>query len=248
MPLQTTLNSFAVGIFRKQADFDYISARSNYKLQFRQQFIWAAQQAIEKYLKAILLFNGKSAKSYPDENGKKHKYGHDLCALCAAVKQIDYLRFQLLPENESFLKYLNEQGSNNRYLSTSSYNRGDAIQMLDSLVWHLRRYCQFIPNSDTNLEPNVSRVQKALLDFICSFPEHNYPHKFRLQGGELEKILQAPATNSARKTLVWANLWYGIKRRKRVTYSPFSSTEIPPNERHWFNENMKRQLADYIKF
>jgi len=61
MDLQVVLNTYATDIFRNQADFDYISARANYRLKLRQQFLWSAQQAVEKYLKAILLFNGKSA-------------------------------------------------------------------------------------------------------------------------------------------------------------------------------------------
>ncbi|CUB05958.1 HEPN domain-containing protein [Marinomonas fungiae] len=58
MNKQLVLNTLAKDIFRKQADFDYISARVNFRLGLRQQFLWSAQQAIEKYLKAILLFKG----------------------------------------------------------------------------------------------------------------------------------------------------------------------------------------------
>ena len=64
MDLQVVLNTFASDIFRRQADFDYIAARANYRMHLRQQFLWSAQQAMEKYLKAILLFNGKSARYY----------------------------------------------------------------------------------------------------------------------------------------------------------------------------------------
>lgn len=48
--------------FRREADYDYISARANFRMAFPQQFLWAGSQAVEKYLKGILLLNGRSAK------------------------------------------------------------------------------------------------------------------------------------------------------------------------------------------
>ena len=80
--LQIVLNTFASDVFRRQADFDYVAARANYKMQLRQQFLWSAQQSIEKYLKAILLFNGKSAR-YPA--GSRKEFGHKLTALVDEV-------------------------------------------------------------------------------------------------------------------------------------------------------------------
>jgi HEPN domain-containing protein len=100
--LQRQLNRVATH-FRKQADYDYISARANCRMGLRQQFLWAGLQAVEKYLKAILLFNGKSAK----------KGGHDLEKLCKKVKEIDYLKKFLVEEcNQRFLSYLSKQGDN----------------------------------------------------------------------------------------------------------------------------------------
>ena len=37
-------------------------ARACYRLKFSQQFLWSPLQAVEKYLKAILLYNDRSAK------------------------------------------------------------------------------------------------------------------------------------------------------------------------------------------
>jgi hypothetical protein len=52
MELQVILNTFASDVFRKQADYDYIAARANYRMRLRQQFLWSAHQSVEKYLKA----------------------------------------------------------------------------------------------------------------------------------------------------------------------------------------------------
>jgi len=245
MHLQSVLNAFATDVFRKQADFDYITARSNYRLQFRQQFLWSSQQAIEKYLKAILLFGGKSARFKSNGSGKE--LGHKLSKLYSEILQLRLTGFELSPVNKSFLVYLEDQGSNNRYISKFAYNPGDAIQSLDSLVWHIRRYCQFIPSSLTSSEPNAEQQRAAQLAFITKFTTKKSPHEFYLHGGELEKILHLPRSNFARQTLIWANLWFGTKKRRKVTYASFSSSEVPPNERPWFNEEHKTVLEKYIR-
>ena len=48
------LNSWAFRSFRDIADGDYIAARMAYRAQLPVQFLWASQQAIEKYLKCAL--------------------------------------------------------------------------------------------------------------------------------------------------------------------------------------------------
>ncbi|NOT26716.1 MAG: hypothetical protein HOP16_11495 [Acidobacteria bacterium] len=62
------LNSFALRSFRDVADADYIAARLAYRAQLPVQFLWASQQALEKYLKFILFL----------ERIKVPKLGHDL--------------------------------------------------------------------------------------------------------------------------------------------------------------------------
>ena len=44
------LNSWAFRSFRDIADGDYIAARLAYRAQLPAQFLWASQQALEKYL------------------------------------------------------------------------------------------------------------------------------------------------------------------------------------------------------
>jgi hypothetical protein len=62
------LNDFAIRSFRNVADADYISARLAYRAQLPIQFLWASQQALEKYLKFILFL----------ERIKVEKLGHEL--------------------------------------------------------------------------------------------------------------------------------------------------------------------------
>ena len=71
----------AARILRNQADCDYICARQIYVIGYADQFMWQAQQAIEKYLKATLLFG--SALKHEGWSGIRRLmgrggYGHDL--------------------------------------------------------------------------------------------------------------------------------------------------------------------------
>lgn len=240
MDLQVVLNTFASDIFRRQADFDYIAARANYRMHLRQQFLWSAQQAMEKYLKAILLFNGKSARYYqPLGQTKKKEYGHDLEALLAEVKKLPLFQIEVESDDKDFLSYLSQLGGYNRYLSTSSYSTPDVIHRLDRLVWNVRRYCQFIPDS-------VPGLQAAFVKSIEDPKHKQSPHTFRLVGGELEAVVKRPPKDPARKALVWANRFYGKKRRHRVTYSGFSSSEIAPRDREWLDVDWEI-IDDYVK-
>ncbi|MFO1206513.1 MAG: HEPN domain-containing protein [Burkholderiales bacterium] len=229
MELQIVLNTFASNIFRRQADLDYIAARSNFRMQLRQQFLWSAQQAIEKYLKGILLFNGMSAR-YP--SGQRKEFGHDLLALVDQVKTINVFRFELDSDQEQFVRYLSKQGPN-RYVGKTAYNTGEVLRQLDSLVWHIRRYCQYMPDRGLGCRTAVAGMRDAYVRAALS-PEHQqHPQRFRLHAGELEKIVKRCSTDPARRALVWANLYYGAKRKRKVAYPTFSSSEIPPNERNW---------------
>ncbi|PUE26356.1 hypothetical protein B9Z39_11530 [Limnohabitans sp. JirII-29] len=248
MEQQVILNTFASDVFRKQADYDYIAARANYRMHLRQQFLWSAHQAVEKYLKAVLLFNGRSARYYtsPADPTKKREFSHDLDALIAEVKNIALFKIEIEPEDEKFLSYLSSQGGANRYLSNSAYNTPDAIHQLDRLVWHIRRYCQYIADRGLGCREAVPGMQEAVVRSIADPSKKITPHSFALFGGELEAVIKRAPKDPARKALVWANLWYGKKKRLRVTYNSFGSSEIPPNKREWTGIDWKR-IEEYVK-
>ena len=66
-------------MFFETADINYISARAAFFDQRDWDFWWLILHALEKYLKSIILMNGKSAKDG----------GHDLKKLLNQVKDID---------------------------------------------------------------------------------------------------------------------------------------------------------------
>src|SRR5258708_3924595 len=80
----------AATILPHQADRDYITARYVYPIGFADQFMWQAEQAIEKYLKATLLF----ASVLPHEGGNTQfksirSYGHRLDRLVEDVQKVE---------------------------------------------------------------------------------------------------------------------------------------------------------------
>jgi len=248
MDLQVVLNSFATDIFRKQADFDYVSARMNFRMCLRQQFLWSGQQAIEKYLKAILLYNGKSARYFQLPNSKRKEFGHNLLALNDEVKSIDYLVYELPGWSPQFLRYLSELGGFNRYLSRNSYNTRDALHKLDELAWNIRRYCQYITDRGTGCKAPVDGMKESIIRSINNPTYKEKPVSFNLFGGELEKIVKRPTNDPARKALIWTNLYYGKRNRKVVSFRAMSSFEVPPQNRRWFSDEVKREIIEkYIK-
>jgi len=243
---QSTLNAFATEVFRKQADYDYVSARMNYRMKLRQQFLWSGQQAVEKYLKAILLFNGRSSRR-PDPDRTGSEYGHDLLALHEHVKTIHYLDYRLPDWSERFLAYLRDLGGHNRYMSRRSYSMPDAIHKLDELVWNIRRYCQPIPDRGLGCKSAVPRMKEAFIRDINSQKHEDNPCGFRLFRGELEEIVKRPRSDKARQALVWANFFYGARNRRQVTCSRMSSSEVPPQCRSRFPKKDMDEIKRFIQ-
>jgi len=99
------INNFAIRSFRDIADGDYISARMASRSQLVVQYIWASQQAIEKYLKCILLLNRIPAAEM------KHMLRKSLAKIEASPK----LSLGLVKSTEKFIDYLDTYGLN-RYL------------------------------------------------------------------------------------------------------------------------------------
>ncbi len=88
MEAKILINDFATRSFRDIADQDYIAARLSYRHGLYSQFHWQSLQALEKYLKAILLYNRIKATNI----------NHDIeCALEHTKK----LPFEILRSNST---------------------------------------------------------------------------------------------------------------------------------------------------
>lgn len=227
------INDFATRSFRDLADQDYIAARIAYRLELDQQFQWCALQAIEKYLKAILVYNRCSSKNL----------GHDLRRALARVKQLGALQFEVPRDVEEFVGYISDYGVD-RYLSHPTYLRYGAFLTLDKAIWHIRRYCfgmhQVVLLRD-GTEKDLFEInrRKATNPYFLG-----HPHKYRLFGGYLEKVIEK--RRAAYEPLVWKNFFYGRARKRRIRNFTFRTSSVNPT--HALHEEIFGALDDLVDF
>jgi hypothetical protein len=198
-PNHKLVDDFAIRSFRDVADGDYISARMACRAQLTVQYLWASQQAIEKYLKCILLLNRIPAK----------KVRHHLSAGLTAIKTSGTLALNLVKPTEEFIDYLDQYGQF-RSLEVSNVAFGHDLLRLDRAVWELRRFC--------TLEPGP----RAL-----TLRDGQPAPKAHIPGGELEKII-ANAKNPARAALLWQNAFFGRRVRRRVKLAGWCKASNSP--------------------
>jgi hypothetical protein len=202
-------------MFRDVADKDYIAARVLFRNDLELQFLWSALQALEKYLKGILLYNGC------DTRGLKHSLSRAL----GRVLSIEGVGFQLPPDLAPFLDHLEAFGQN-RYLTLPHYFHDDELLRLDKAVWHVRRYCQYFGAVAADSEAKRALLQSRLAS-VHSSRWLKCPERFRIVGGYLEDVLQDGAS-SERASLVWNNLYFGSRARRSPPRMKIRSVSINP--------------------
>ena len=214
MDTEALLNDFATRSFRNVADYDYIAARLSYRHGLIPQFHWQALQALEKYIKAILLYNRIKAKNI----------NHDLEAALKHTKKLPF-DMALSPSTTELIKHIGNCGRF-RYLETSYFTHGPKLVQLDRAVWEIRRYCRVIDYELTLADGSTKNMLSVEGDRIERSVDQS-PHTFRIIGGELEKILQKKE-HTARSALIWQNGFFCNKTRKSVK-SPafFQATNAP---------------------
>jgi HEPN domain-containing protein len=196
------LNSFAIESFRDIADQDYIAARLACRHELFPQFLWSSQQAIEKYLKAILLFNRIPAK----------KVGHDIEKALVLTEKLLF-KIELSERSAKFIELISEVGKY-RYLEIPYTILGRPLIDLDVTVWELRRYCQVfaILNRIPTKQEQIA-LEEVKQKLAVSSSDHRY--KFRINGGLLERILD-DKDHASRAALIWNNPAYGLIKRRTI--------------------------------
>jgi hypothetical protein len=186
MKIDLLLNDFSIRCFRDIGDGDYIAARIACRAALVTQYVWASQQAIEKYLKCVLLLNRIPARDVQ----------HDLGLALSKINRSGKLRIDLTKASQEFIDRLDRLGRF-RYLEISNVAFGVDLINLDRVVWELRRYC------------TLTKFPDAIL-------RHGFPAPLvRIPGGHLEKIID-DNDDAARAPLLWQNAFFGRKARKKV--------------------------------
>jgi HEPN domain-containing protein len=199
MEIEARLNDFAIRCFRDIGDGDYVSARMAYRAGLTMQYVWASQQAIEKYLKYILLLNRIPAADVK----------HNLEAGLSKIAGLGNISLDLTSPTKEFIGYIDTYGRF-RYLEASFYSFGGDIVKLDRTVWELRRFC--------TLDQGPRQIK--LRD---GFPAP----KIRIERGHLEKIMDEPKS-PAREPLLWQNAFFGKRTRRSVRVrGGFTATNSP---------------------
>lgn len=176
MTVTASKNNLVHELFVRTADENYITARWCAINRLNTDFFWLAVHAIEKYLKAVLLVNGESAKGY----------GHDIVKLYDAVKAI---AGPLLPDRlqqpadldiphwlersaDDFMAHLLRNGNaDNRYLIYGYVTRSEDLHMLDTMVFALRRLiCQLDKPYIVSRRPDAPTFTNR--ELLTRQPEH----------------------------------------------------------------------------
>lgn len=216
------------------ADRDYITARVCWKTRLPHQFLWSSLQAIEKQLKAILLFNDRSAKGL----------GHNIDGALQKVCAITELRFDPPDVIRQFVRYLNVHAPN-RYLERPFRVRGSEIFELDRAFWHFRRYCQDFRSTAEAIGKPIDEWLELHQRWFAD-PEHKrVPYRFRLFGGYLEEVLDGKHGPEQYTALVWKNVYYGKRDKGRIEYQPLTWISEPAHIRH---PDVFDELAEILDF
>ena len=216
--LEEFLTCFANSL-RDMADGDYIIARMAFRAKIFPHFFWSAHQAMEKYLKGILLFNRIDAQNV----------SHSLsCALNLVPPQ-----FELECGSKRYIDRIDGIGMFSRY-PESSYNvTGKDLKSLDRTVWDVRRYCQAFTHSN-----QIASVAKCV---------NQPPQDFKICGGKLEAIIEMniPAKESlAKESLIWINSQFGPSGQDNSSSRHFIRTANSPLA--LFSSEMLDELRKYI--
>jgi hypothetical protein len=226
-------------MFVRPADEDYVTARWCHNNQLVFNFYWNALQALEKYMKAVLLFNGKTAQNY----------GHNLQKLFCDVHIVaGFLLPNILTKPHGlsvnkwedqqpleFLKLIEDFGApDNRYRMNRFVQEPYHLHMLDSMVWALRRIAFRL---DKTIDESVSESTAGTIrEFLTENPSQTLPREAPLdqlllaENSEKRRAFLnlnaafAPA-NSEHTAIGGANAFHNSPLFLRI-FSPLASQEL----------------------
>lgn len=225
------INSFAYSTLRDTADQDYVAARLAYRDQLLSQYLWSAEQALEKYLKCILQLNRIRANAIPHELEK-------------ALDTINANAPFAIALNDNLLQFIRrlDGSAKYRYLQVSQMVLRDDLILFDRCVWSIRRYCQSMDYEVKTANGKVVNLLESSLQAITD-SNLNPPQTFHLIGGKLESIL-ANRKHPARKALLWGNFYFGARHRSVIYRRSWWGEVISPLE---YVEGLIEKVEGYVR-
>ena len=214
-------------LFIDTADDNYIAARWCCVQGLNVDCFWLSVHALEKFMKAAQLLNGRSSKEYLACDGKSRPYNHDIVAL---FEQVAAIASELLPSNlnkprelsiahwrdetpDAIIRRFYRDGyADNRYQIFGFVQLQEDLFKLDLMTVALRRLCVHLDSYFVGRPPSGTRTPTHR-DILKRLPE--WWHQ------SLECLLEKTATGkrgeNLRKVLLNLNipLLHQISRTSR---------------------------------
>lgn len=131
-------------LFTRTADENYITARWCAINRLQTDFFWLGTHALEKYMKAVLLVNGRPVKEYGHDILKLHskisEFAKELLPLSLNKPTVLQYEGWIVRDLQDFLGHFYRYGNpDNRYLIYGHSFRPEDLFMLDQAVFAYRR-------------------------------------------------------------------------------------------------------------
>jgi hypothetical protein len=236
MTLTSSQVSIVNEMFVHTADENYIAARWCYEQRLHTDFFWLGTHALEKYMKAVLLYNGRSVK----------RYSHDVVRLYGAVHTIGK---SLLPGTlkkpptltglhwinrtaKEFLEFLALNGSpENRYLSYGYSTRSQDLHMLDAMVYAIRRLICPLDEPLQLLGRPRNVIPPTYREMLTKQPDYR-PLRYM----HLDDLIDGKGTDEVKKAALNLNMAFAADTYKHESRRGGSAGRTPVLVRRIFDE------------
>ncbi len=185
-------------LFVYTADENYVTARWCAVNHLYADFCWLAVHALEKYMKAVLLVNGGSAKHFAHDITKLYPEVRKIASplLPSKLRKSDNLdmHFWWNMSSEEFLGHIYMNGkAENRYMIFGYTVYGHDIYMLDQIVFAIRRLI-------APLDEPIVRTRRPTANPISTYREVlSRNAKYRPPtNGPLDKLIKTKEYNAVR--------------------------------------------------
>jgi HEPN domain-containing protein len=218
-------------MFLHTADENYIIARWAFDQNIQTIYLWNAAQAIEKYVKAALLLNGRALRKQ-----EKNKDGHNIEKLFNELKSVagdlllesssianeSRMRMESHPISRDFLMRLNRDGAPDvRYLMDGSLHLKSDIDALDSAVFAIRRLTWPL---DVPYDVKIEGEEAAptYREYLKSNVRFFHPHR-----ETLERLIQSKECPELSRAALNLNLQFAPSGYRHQPKPGFTSVRNP---------------------